>query len=388
MHWARLAPELSATVTMVRSWIMSLRPFDDFHEPPALVLRDRARLHEAHEVADLALVLLVVDLELAPPANVTAVRRVLHQALDGNDDGLLHAVAHHPADPDLPAIACRHRLRHAPSTSSTRGSSEAGDRARSAAANDYAFFSRSFSPSTVSRREISRRPSRILSGLSSCFIEFRKRRLNSSSRSSEIRVRISSGVWSRIASTFTRLPTSLPSQLAPAHEARPHRQLGSAELHGFLREGPRDAFELEHDSAGLDHGDPLLGGALALAHSGLCRLLRDRFVREHPDPHLAAALDAARDRHARRLDLAARDPRRLERQEPELAEGHLAAAVRLAAHAAALLLSVLDALRHHHGSVSPSAPARRSRARYGPPSPCPALRRGTSIPSHRTCRTA
>src|SRR2546426_7079277 len=91
----------------------SLRPLQHFHEPPALVLGDRARLHETHEVAHLALVLLVVDLELGPPTHVTTVRRVLHQALDGDHDGLLHAVADHPADPDLPAITRLH-LRHAP----------------------------------------------------------------------------------------------------------------------------------------------------------------------------------------------------------------------------------------------------------------------------------
>src|SRR5881296_443556 len=94
----------SASPARTRNRCPSLRLLHHFHETPALVLRDRARLHEAHEIAHLALVLLVVDLELVPPANVTAVGGVLHQALDGDHDGLLHAVAHHPADPDLPAI--------------------------------------------------------------------------------------------------------------------------------------------------------------------------------------------------------------------------------------------------------------------------------------------
>src|SRR5437867_3997670 len=165
MHWARLAPELPATVTIVRSWIMALSPallgaLDDPHQPPALVLRHRPRLHEADDVADLALVGLVVHLELGPAPHVAAVSRVLHQALDRDHDRFLHPIAHHLADPDLPAIALgRHE----------------------------AAFSLSFWFSTVIRRASSRRPARILSGLSSCFIELRNRRLNSSVRSSWIR---------------------------------------------------------------------------------------------------------------------------------------------------------------------------------------------------------
>src|SRR5262245_21577807 len=187
----------AAAPARTHAWSPSLRPLQHFHETPALVLRDRACLHEAHQIAHLALVLLVVDLELGPPAHVAAVRRVLHQALDGDHDGLLHPVAHHTADPDLPTIARRLRPHHAPShlLASWR-LGRATDARAHAPLEPQAFFSRSFSPSTVSNRAISRRPSRILSGLSSCFIELRKRRLNSSSLSSEIRTRISSAVWS------------------------------------------------------------------------------------------------------------------------------------------------------------------------------------------------
>src|SRR5262252_5346841 len=142
MHCARLAPELSATVTIVRSWIMSLRPFDECDEAPALVLRQRTRLHEADRVADLALVLLVVDLELRAAPHVAAVRLVLHQPLDRHHHRLVHAVADHLAYPGLAAVANRrHRFGHT--------------------------FWPSFSRRTVIRRAISRRPARILSGLSS-----------------------------------------------------------------------------------------------------------------------------------------------------------------------------------------------------------------------------
>src|SRR5262245_7854499 len=135
-----------------------LRLLHDLHETPALVLGDRPRLHEADRVADPALVLLVVHLELRPAPHVASVLRVLDQALDGHDDRLVHAIADHLAHAGLAAIALR----------------------------GHAFLP-SFSRSTVSTRAISRRLSRILSGLSSCRMELRKRRLKSSSRSSVTR---------------------------------------------------------------------------------------------------------------------------------------------------------------------------------------------------------
>src|SRR5262245_7050326 len=113
MHCARFAPELSATVTIVLSWITVstsgalLRALDELDEPPALVLRHRPRLHEADRVADLALVRLVVNLELRAAADVAAVRGMLHQALDGDDDRRAHPVAHRLAHPKLSAIAYR-----------------------------------------------------------------------------------------------------------------------------------------------------------------------------------------------------------------------------------------------------------------------------------------
>src|SRR5882762_6484957 len=119
---------------------------------------------------------------------------------------------------------------------------------------DYAFGAaatlvRSFSFSTVSSRAISRRLSRILSGLSSCFRELRKRRLNSSSRSSPTRVCSSSMFMSRIESALRCVIGSLPSQLVALDEAGPDRQLRRAELHGLLRGLLRDALELEQHAS-------------------------------------------------------------------------------------------------------------------------------------------
>ena len=50
-------------------------------------------------------------------------------------------------------------------------------------------------------------------------------------------------------------------------------------------------------------GDPVLHITLTGAHTDFDRLLGDRLVREHADPHLAAALDVAADRAAGRFDL-------------------------------------------------------------------------------------
>src|SRR5512140_449072 len=180
MHCARRAPELSATVSIVRSWIMVhstgrgvrplvtgrtlLRPLHELDETPALVLRQGSRLHEADDVPFLALVLLVVHLELAAPAHVTLVLGVLHQALDHDHDRLVHLVGHHLADARLAATALL-------------GGFGSGLRlGHHAVPPLLLLFSRAIS---VSRRAMSRRVLRILSGLSSCRIELRKRCWNS-----------------------------------------------------------------------------------------------------------------------------------------------------------------------------------------------------------------
>src|SRR3989442_1668607 len=96
--------------------------------------------------------------------------------------------------------------------------------------------------------------------------------------------------------------------------------------------------------------------ALALAHAGFRRFFGEGLFRKNPNPKLAAALDEARDRHARRLDLPIGDPRGLERLQPVLAEGQVAATPRLARAAAALLLAVLHFLRHQHRRLLASIP--------------------------------
>src|SRR5262245_44428616 len=106
-------------------------------------------------------------------------------------------------------------------------------------------------------------------------MELRKRRLKSSSRSSARRWRISSAVLSRIELAFT-WDTLVPSKLVPHHEPRANRKLGRAELERLLCHDSRDPFDFEQHASRLDHRDPELGRALALAHSGLGWLLRHR----------------------------------------------------------------------------------------------------------------
>src|SRR5439155_12149275 len=127
----------------------------------------------------------------------------------------------------------------------------------------------------------------------------------------------------------------------------------------------------------LDDRDPVVGRALARAHAGLGRLGRDRLVREDSDPDLAAALDVARHRDPGRLDLPGVDPGRRERLQAELAEGDRVAGGSLAAAVAAVLLAVLDPLRHQHqaGSCPCGAPACGS----GWTSTPPAIRSGSPV---------
>src|SRR5205814_10304252 len=91
---------------------------------------------------------------------------------------------------------------------------------------------------------------------------------------------------------------------------------------------------------------------LALAHASFRRLLRHRLVRKDPDPDLAAALEAPRQRDARGLDLAIRHPARLHGLEAVVAEGERRPARGDAPHPPALGLPVLDTLRHQHGRAA------------------------------------
>src|SRR4051812_10508705 len=90
------APVLSATLRRDSCWItVSPRsPGDllDFHEPPVLRLRERPRLDDPDDVADVRLVLLVVRMELAAAPDHLLVPRVDPDQVDLDDDRLVHRV--------------------------------------------------------------------------------------------------------------------------------------------------------------------------------------------------------------------------------------------------------------------------------------------------------
>src|SRR5690606_19180525 len=134
----------------------------------------------------------------------------------------------------------------------------------------------------------------------------------------------------------------------PGHELGGDRELGGGQAERLARGRLVDALDLVDHAAGLDLGDPVLHVALALAHAHFDRLLGDRLVREHPDPHLAAALDVAADGTPAGLDLAGGDLPGLGRLEPELAEAHAVAVPRQALVAALVHLAVFGSLGLQH----------------------------------------
>src|SRR5438045_6634495 len=103
------------------------------------------------------------------------------------------------------------------------------------------------------------------------------------------------------------------------HDLRLHGELLAGQTQRLLRERLRHAGQLEHHAARLDHTDPALGRALARAHAGLGRLLREALVGEDVDPDLAAAFDLAGHGDTSRLDLAVRDPAGVHGLEAEIA---------------------------------------------------------------------
>src|SRR6185503_12991424 len=165
----------------------------------------------------------------------------------------------------------------------------------------------------------------------------------------------SSESWSGVIARAS--PAFIPLLRDALYEARLDRQLGGRKPKRLLGELDRHAIELEQDAAGLHAGDPQLDAALARAHAHFERLLGDRHVREHPDPHPAGALHVTGERTPRRLDLARGHALGLQRLEPVLAEGERLAAGRLAADAAFVRLAELgfDRLQHDWLSLGPDA---------------------------------
>src|SRR5919106_3714575 len=115
MQRSSRAPVLSATFRRDSCWIIGplLRGLHDLLEAPALELRERTRLDEADDVADLRLVRLVVRVELRAPLDDLLVHRVHLHDVHANDDRLVRTCRDDRALSLLPAAALVLRLRKA-----------------------------------------------------------------------------------------------------------------------------------------------------------------------------------------------------------------------------------------------------------------------------------
>src|ERR1700747_1419886 len=118
-----LAPELSATLRGLSCRIIaSPGPLENFDDPPPLQLRSRTGLGDAHPVALLEVVDLVVGVEPGRALEGLLVAAVADPGHDGHHHGLLHLGGDDRALPDLAPVGARRRgrscLAHASSPAS------------------------------------------------------------------------------------------------------------------------------------------------------------------------------------------------------------------------------------------------------------------------------
>src|SRR5690606_2392109 len=104
MHISSFAPVLSATARRVNGWIIDGASFSDvgvsfqdLHQPPSLALRQRAGLHDFHDVADFRFVVFVVRHVFLRAADRFAVQLVPSERFHRHHDRFLHLVADDPA---------------------------------------------------------------------------------------------------------------------------------------------------------------------------------------------------------------------------------------------------------------------------------------------------
>src|SRR6476620_8833545 len=285
-------------------------------------------LHQPHDVTGLGAAGLVMGMQADRPAHHLLVLGVRLEDVDAHDHRLVHLVGHDDAAALLapaPLFGCGLVLAHDACT----------------------FWAAARSWESVSSRAMSRLARCSAAGFSSAPVACWNRRLNSSWRASPMRRSSSSSVSSRIS-------LALKEITLPRHELGPDRELHGSQPDRLTCQRLGHAGQLEHDTAGFDHGHPVLGRALAGAHARLGRLGRDGLVRADVAPDLAAALDLAGHRDTGGLDLPVGDPALLHRLQPVLAELHAGAALGQAGAASAMRLAVLGSLWQQHYASPPS----------------------------------
>src|SRR3954462_7280607 len=95
------APVLSATLSRVSFWITLLRPLEDLDQAPALGARHRPALDDAHEVALVGVVALVVGVHGARGAHDLAVAPMALGDVDADRDRLVRLVGDDLAEAHL-----------------------------------------------------------------------------------------------------------------------------------------------------------------------------------------------------------------------------------------------------------------------------------------------
>src|ERR1043165_3690734 len=103
-----LAKALYSLFTIYHSLLCCL--LHNLNYPPALLCRERARLNNAHAIAD-GRPQIVMRHKLRRATHVTAILWMQHLAIDSHDDGLLHLVGRNGADflnaIAAPTLLCR-----------------------------------------------------------------------------------------------------------------------------------------------------------------------------------------------------------------------------------------------------------------------------------------
>jgi len=121
-------------------------------------------------------------------------------------------------------------------------------------------------------------------------------------------------------------------------------QFAAGQADGFAGSRLGNPVDFENYTAGVGHGHEMVNVSLSLTHRHFGAFFGDRPVRENPDPDFPFALDETGHGAPGGLQLAGRNPRRLEHFEPVFAKTQLVAPLGGAAQGRRMLFAVFDFL--------------------------------------------